>query len=133
MTTRRLLAIAAAAALGVLAVGLWRSPANQTVDVTEHNRQRAQEVLRKVCPVSRQPDQVRGIGAALAANEPARTLIWSGPALLYASDPAFTPPAPLLTGAQRAEPGWVGWAEVDLPCGLSVQRFQQSEPAPPPH
>lgn len=128
MMTRRLLVIAAAAALGVLAFGLWRSPANQAVDVTAHNRQRAQEVLRKVCPVSRQPDQVRSIGAALAANESARTLIWSGPALLYASDPAFTAQVPLLTGAQRAEPGWIGWAEVDMPCGLAVQRFEQIQP-----
>ncbi|MBY0241855.1 MAG: hypothetical protein K2X55_21335 [Burkholderiaceae bacterium] len=125
--------IAAVAAIGVSAFGLWRSPANQAADVAAHNRQRAQEVLRKVCPVSRQPDQVRSIGAALAANESARTLIWSGPALLYASDPAFTVQAPLLTGAQRAEAGWVGWAEVDLPCGLSVLRFEQSEPAPPSH
>ncbi|GAB2852165.1 hypothetical protein GCM10027277_20640 [Pseudoduganella ginsengisoli] len=90
------------------------------------NRQRAQEVLRQVCPVSRDADQVRTIGAKLAAHEPARTLIWAGPQLLYASDPAFTAPAPLLTGAQRAQPGWTGWAEVDLPCGLSVQRFQQT-------
>lgn len=133
MTTRRLLVIAAVAALGVSAFSLWHSQANQAVDVTAHNRQRAQEVLRKVCPVSHLPDQVRGIGATLTTNERARTLIWAGPALLYASDPAFTAPAPLLTGAQRAEPGWVGWAEVDLPCGLSVQRFQKSEPAPPAH
>lgn len=97
------------------------------MDATAYNRQRAREVLDKLCPVSRQPDQVRSIGAALTANERARTLIWAGPALLYASDPAFTAPAPLLTGAQRAEPGWVGWAEVDLPCGLSVQRFEKAD------
>ena len=125
--TRRLFVMAAVAAIGASAFGLWRSYAIPAVDAAEYNRQRAREVLGKVCPVSRQPDQVRGIGAALAATERARILIWAGPALLYASEPAFTAPAPLLTGAQRAEPGWVGWAEVDLSCGLSVQRFQKDQ------
>ena len=110
----------------VLGIGLWRFPAGHGEDAATHNRLRAQQVLHQVCPVSRQADQVRRIGAALAANDAARTLIWSGPALLYASDPAFTAPAPVLTGPQRAEPGWVGWAEVDLPCGLSVQRFERN-------
>ncbi|MRV71234.1 hypothetical protein GJ700_05810 [Duganella sp. FT92W] len=126
MTTRRLFILTAVAALAAAAFGLWHSQANQQVDAAQYNRLRAQEVLRKVCPVSRAPEQVRSIGAALTANERARTLIWAGPALLYASDPALTAPAPLLTGPQRAEPGWTGWAEVDLPCGLSVQRFQKT-------
>lgn len=129
MITRRLFILTAVAALAAAAFGLWHSQANQQVDAAQYNRLRALEVLRKACPVSRQPDEVRSIGAALAAQDDARTLIWAGPQLLYASDPAFTAPAPLLTGPQRAEPGWTGWAEVDLPCGLSVQRFQQTERA----
>lgn len=131
MTTPRIISItlAAAATLGVAGYSLWRSHADQELAAAAAaNRVRTQEILRKVCPVSRDVERVRAAGAALAARDAARTLIWAGPQLLYASDPAFTAPAPLLTGAQRAEPGWVGWAEVDLPCGLSVQRFRKIAP-----
>lgn len=131
MKTQRIISIglAAAAISGVAAYSLWRTHAGQELAAAAAaNRVRAQQVLRQVCPVARDADRVRAVGAALAAHDTARTLIWAGPQLLYASDPAMTAPAPLLTGAQRAEPGWVGWAEVDLPCGLSVQRFQKTAP-----
>jgi hypothetical protein len=131
MTTPRIISItlAAAAAFGVAGYSLWRAHADQELAAAAAaNRARAQEILGKVCPVARNAERVRAMGAELAAHAAARTLIWAGPQLLYASDPAFTAPAPLLTGAQRAQPGWVGWAEVDLPCGLSVQRFQKAAP-----
>lgn len=109
-----------------MAVGQWQTHIQQEMEgAIAANRLSAQQLLRKACPVSRNADQVRAIGAA-AADSQSRTLIWSGPELLYASAPAFTAPAPLLTGPQRSVPGWTGWAEVDLACGLSVQRFRQT-------
>ncbi len=122
--------------LAALAVIMWRAHEEQSRAAASVNKGWTRQILLNACSVSSDPGQVRRIGAAveklrldmfaeIGVEGPARTLIWQGPHLLYTTEPAFRAPAPLFTGRQRAEPGWVGWAEVDLPCGLSVQRFQK--------
>lgn len=124
---RLLPALLATAALGTLAYGLWPGNENSLRAIAAANQQRTEQILRTVCAAHGMEEQLKQISELTAADRhgKARTLLWEGPRLLFSSDPAVASPTPLLTGEQRTEPGWIGWAAVDLPCGRSVQRFQK--------
>jgi hypothetical protein len=124
---RLLPGLMAAAALGTLAYGLWPDNENQLRALAAANQQRTEHILRTVCAAPNVEEQLKQAGELTAGDkrDHARTLLWEGPRLLFTSDPTVAAPTPLLTGEQRMEPGWIGWAAVDLPCGRSVQRFQK--------